>query len=372
MAEQSLILVVDDTPHNVKLLADILDAKGYRVCTAASGMEALEKVEKEEPDLVLLDVIMPEMSGYEVCKALRANPSTELLPVVMVTALSPEEERVNGIEAGADDFLAKPVNVAELLARVRSLLRIRELHATIAAQAEQLAEWSETLERRVEDQVGEIARLERLKRFLSPQIAQLIANEDSEQLLEPHRRDITVMFIDIRGFTAFAQSAEPEEVMGVLGRYHEAMGRLVVEHEGTLEHFAGDGMMIFFNDPIPTPEPELQALKMAVAMRDAFRGLQEHWLRSGWSLGFGVGIHCGFASLGVVGFEGRSDYAAIGNVTNYAARLCDEAADGQILVSELLFTRVGEGAEGERVGEVALKGLKPLVVHNVSGVKARL
>src|SRR5881296_2281515 len=231
------ILVVDDTPQNVKLLADLLAVKGYAVATAASGAQALEKIETEQPDLVLLDVVMPEMSGYEVCRKIRGNPVTVTLPVVMVTALDPEQERVKGIEAGADEFLTKPINQPELLARVKSLLRIKLLH-------DELAEWNRTLERRVEEQVAQLERLARLKRFFSPQLAELIVSGGAEDPLKSHRREITVVFVDLRGFTAFAETAPPEEVMGVLHEYHREMGRLILECEGTLEHFAGDGLMV--------------------------------------------------------------------------------------------------------------------------------
>src|SRR5207247_10215130 len=213
------LLFVHDRPHNAKLLADLLSVKGYAVVTAASGVEALEKVPKETPDLVLLDVVMPEMSGYEVCRKIRTNPATATLPVVMVTALDPAQERVTGIEAGDDDFLSKPINQQELLARVRSLLRIKVLH-------DELAEWNRTLEERVEAQVAQLERLDRLKRFFSPQLAELIVSGDAEDPLKSHRREVTVVFLDLRGFTSFAETSEPEEVMGVLREYHAEMAPL--------------------------------------------------------------------------------------------------------------------------------------------------
>ena len=225
------ILVVDDTPHNVKLLSDLLAAKGYEVSTAASGEQALESIAKQPPDLVLLDIMMPGISGYDVCRKIRANPATALLPVVLATSLDPNQERVKGIEAGADDFLPKPVNQAELFARVKSLLRIKNL------QDERLA---------------------RLKSFFSPQLAEAIAAGKGEDILKTHRREITVEFFDLRGFTAFTDSAEPEEVMELLRQYHGALGRLVLEHGGTLERFAGDAVMVFFNDPVPMDRPAEQ------------------------------------------------------------------------------------------------------------------
>jgi adenylate cyclase len=364
------ILVVDDTPRNVKLLADILTVKGYNVVTAASGREALAQVEAEQPDLVLLDVVMPEMSGYEVCRKIRENPSTEVLPVVMVTALDPTEERVKGLDAGADDFLTKPINQGELLARVKSLLRIKELHDTTQAQAAELSEWNKNLELRVNEQVQQLERLGRLKRFFSPQLAESIVAGGAEDPLKTHRREITVVFLDLRGFTAFAETSEPEEVMEVLRSYHAEMGRLILAHEGTLERFTGDGMMIFFNDPAPVPDPAERAIRMALAMRGRVEGLMITWRERGYDLGFGVGIAQGYATLGAIGFEGRLDYGAIGTVTNLAARLCGEAKAGQILVSKRLLASVGNFAEVEPVGELTLKGFhRPITASNILRLK---
>jgi class 3 adenylate cyclase/CheY-like chemotaxis protein len=343
------LLVVDDTPLNVKLLADLLRATGYAVETAASGKEALEKVAAGAPDLVLLDVMMPEMSGYEVCARIRANPETAMLPVVMVTSLDPGEERVKGIEAGADDFLSKPVNQPELLARVRSLLRVKQLH-------DELASLNRDLEERVREQVAQVDRLGRLKRFFSPQLAEAIVTGGADDPLKTHRREIAVVFLDLRGFTAFAETAEPEEVMGVLREYHAEMGRLVVEHEGTLERFTGDGMMIFFNDPVPVPDAGLRAVLMAVAMRERVGELIGKWKKQGFELDLGVGIAQGYATIGAIGFEGRLDYGAIGTVTNLAARLCGEARPGQILVARRVLAQLEGLVDVEDAGELTLKG----------------
>jgi class 3 adenylate cyclase len=354
----------------VKLLQDLLTIKGYEVITAASGPEALAKVEAERPDLVLLDVVMPEMSGYEVCRKIRDEPATAILPVVMVTALDPTQERVKGLEAGADDFLMKPINQAELLARVRSLLRIKELYDTVQAQAAQLAEWNRTLEQRVEEQVAQLERLSRLKRFFSPQLAELIVAGGAGDPLRTHRRDVTVVFLDLRGFTAFAETAEPEEVMGVLREYHGELGQLILAHEGTLERFAGDGMMIFFNDPVPVENPAERAVRMAVAMRERAGGLTAKWKKQGYELDLGIGIAQGYATIGAIGFEGRWDYGAIGTVTNLAFRLCGEAKAGQILVSRRVVAAVDELVEAAPVGELALKGfLKPVPTFNVVGLR---
>jgi adenylate cyclase len=357
------LLVVDDVPVNVKLLADLLTVKGYEVVTAASGAEALAKVEKDQPGLVLLDVMMPGMSGYDVCRKIRENPATAMLPVIMVTALDPTQERVKGIEAGADDFLTKPINQPELLARVKSLLRIKELH-------DELAEWNQTLERRVEQQLAQLDRLERLKRFFSPQLAELIVSGDAEDPLKSHRREITVLFLDLRGFTAFAETSEPEEVMGVLREYHAEMGRVILAHEGTLERFTGDGMMIFFNDPVLVPDGPERAVRMAVVMRERVDELLVKWRKRGYELDFGIGIAQGYATIGAIGFEGRMDYGAIGTVTNMAARLCGEARPGQILVPQRMLGAVEALVEVEELGGLALKGFsRPVVAFNVRRLK---
>ncbi|MBM4264961.1 MAG: response regulator [Deltaproteobacteria bacterium] len=364
------MLVVDDTPRNVKLLADLLTVKGYAVATAASGREAMEKLGVEAPDLVLLDVVMPEMSGYEVCQAIRANPATAILPVVMVTALDPAVERIKGIEAGADDFLSKPINQPELLARVKSLLRIKELQDVAQTQASQLADWNQTLESRVQSQLEQLERLQRLKRFFSPQLADLIVAGGADDPLKTHRRDVTVVFLDLRGFTAFAEAAEPEEVMGVLREYHTAMGQLVMQHEGTLECFVGDGMMVIFNDPVPVPNPQERAVRMALAMRTRFDELSVGWRKLGYDIGMGIGIAQGYATIGAIGFEGRMDYGSIGTVCNLASRLCGEANSGQTLVPQRLLGVIENLLEVEPVGELTLKGFQRAVTaFNVVGIR---
>jgi len=350
------ILVVDDTPLNVKLLADLLAAKGYRTITAASGPEALQKLSADPPDLVLLDVMMPGMSGYEVCAAIRADPAHRMLPIVLVTALDPAKERARGLEAGADDFLNKPVAQAELVARVKSLLRIKTLYDEVDRQRRALEEWNRTLEQRVADGVRELEKVGRLKRFFSPQLAEMIVAGGADDPLKSHRREITVVFLDLRGFTAFTETAEPEEVMAVLGEYHRAMGQLILEHEGTLERFTGDGIMVFFNDPVPIDDAAERAARMALAMQRAVAALGVGWRRRGYDLQMGVGIAQGFATIGGIGFSGRIDYGAIGVVTNLAARLCGEAAGAQILVSKRVQGQLDGAFSCEPVGELVLKG----------------
>jgi adenylate cyclase len=363
------ILAVDDTPANLKLLEAMLTPRGYDVVIAGSGQEALEKIKSEKPDLVLSDIVMPGMTGYDLCAKIREDEATRFLPVVMVTA-SGDQERVQALEAGADDFMAKPVNQLELLARVRSLIRLKQYHDTIELQKSELAGWNHTLEERVQQQVSEIERMGRLRRFLSPQIAELVLSQGGDQLLAGHRREITVTFCDLRGFTAFSETAEPEEALAVLRDYHGALGGLVFRHGGTLEHFAGDGVMVFFNDPIPVEQPVLHAVEMLLSMRERMDDLCAKWSRRGHSLGFGAGLATGYATLGRIGFEGRYDYGAIGPVTNLASRLSSEAKAGQILISQRAFAEVEDKVDLEPVGEIAVKGFsKPQPAYNVLALK---
>ena len=352
----SKVLVVDDTPANVKLLADLLAVKGFSVATAASGEEALAKLAVEKPDLVLLDVMMPGLSGYDVCRRIRAEPETALLPVVLVTSLDPQGERLKGIEAGADDFLSKPINQPELFARVRSLLRVKALQDEVRRQADELKEWNVKLEERVADQVAQMQRLSQLKRFFSPKVADAIVNAGEGSILAPHRREICYVFADLRGFTSFTDRAEPEEVEAVLRDYHATMGAIANTHDGTIDRFAGDGILIFFNDPFPVPEPGKRAAAMALAMQARFVALRAQWQALGHDLDLGIGIALGFATLGAFGFEGRRDYSAIGSVVNLADRLCGEARGGQIVIDRRTRAGLGDAADVDPAGPFALKG----------------
>lgn len=366
MTETITILAVDDQPANLRLLDAVLSPRGYRVVHATSGEQALELLRSSGVDLVLLDIVMPGIDGYEVCRRIRNAPETAFLPVVMITA-SGHQEKKRAIEAGADDFVSKPFDQSELLARVASLARVKRYHDTITRQAAELAQWNAELEARVNTQLEELQRMKRLRRFLSPQVAELVINSGDDSFLGSHRREIVVVFCDLRGFTAFAESSEPEEVMAVLGEYHAALGELIFHYEGTLERFTGDGLMVFFNDPIPLDDPARRAVEMALAMRDRVAGLVDGWSRLGHDLGFGVGVAQGFATLGRIGYEGRFDYAAIGTVTNLAARLCGEADAGQVLVSQRVFSAVEDLAIGESVGALELKGFsRPIRAFGVS------
>jgi len=370
MNEGARILVVDDTPLNVKLLSDLLAAKGYQVQSAASGAEALRSIAEQMPDLVLLDVIMPGMTGYDVCRQIRENPRTAALPVVLVTSLDPREEKIRGLEVGADDFLTKPINQPELLARVRTLLRVKSLYDTVQGQAAQLSQWNKELEQRVAQQVSQLERLSGLKRFFPPQLVELIVAGDVEDPLKTHRREVTVAFLDLRGFTAFSDSAEPEEIIGFLREYHREMGRLIHAHGGTLEQFAGDSLMVIFNDPVVVDDPAERAVRMAMEMRERFAQMMLPWKKRGHDIGLGLGIAHGYATIGAIGFEDRIGYGVIGRVTNMAARLCSEAKAGQILISQPVFALVEELVEVEDIGELSLKGFhRPVAACTVIKLK---
>jgi CheY-like chemotaxis protein len=355
------ILIVDDNATNVKVLQTRLAGEGYEIVTAADGEQGLAAARQHRPDLILLDLMMPKVGGIEVCQRLRADPDFPFTPIIMVTAMADLKDIVAGLEAGADEYLTKPVDHAALAARVRSMLRIKRLHDTVETLAAEVKEWNASLERRVAEQVTEIERIGRLRRFFSPQLAELIVGGGAEDPLQSHRRDITVVFLDLRGFTAFAEGADPEEVMGVLRQYHAAAGELVLEHEGTLERF---------NDPVEVPDAAERAVRMALAIRERVGSIAEGWAKRGYSLGLGIGIAQGFATIGAIGFDGRWDYGAIGTVTNLAARLCGEAEANQILISQRVHASVEALLDVEPPQMLTLKGFqRPVGCFRVRGLK---
>jgi len=363
------ILVVDDVPQNVRLLEAVLVPRGYEVVTAADGESALRLVESEEPDLVLLDVVMPQLDGYEVCRRLRAREETAMLPVLMVTASVAEKAKV--IEAGADDLIAKPFNQDEMLARVRSLLRIKRYHDTVEAQAAELLQLNRSLEGRVHAQVRELERMQKLRRFLSPQLADAIVSSGDDSILRSHRRKVAMFFADLRGWTSFVDTVEPEELMQVLGEFHRTIGGLVRRFDATVGFLEGDGVQLFFNDPTEVPDAALRAVRMGCALREEMEAeLTPQWLKRGYELDFGAGIALGYATCGEVGFEGRSDYAAIGAVTNLASRLADEARAGEVLIAQRLYAEVEADVEVEPAREFTLKGFRqPMTAFNLIAVR---
>lgn len=360
------ILAVDDTPNNLSLLAELLKDR-YRVRVATNGAKAIELAIAHPPDLFLLDIMMPGLNGYEVLERIRADARLRHIPVIMISAVGEIESVVRCIELGAEDYLPKPFNPTLLKARVGASLERKRLHDAIQAQAEQLAEWNRKLERRVQEQVAELERLARLKRFFTPSLAAAILDRGGEELLKMHRREVVVAFLDLRGFTEFTERCEPEEVVRVLAAYHEAMGELIIAHEGTLERFAGDGMMIFFNDPFVLDNPARNAILMALAMQERFSALRAAWAKRGYDLDLGIGIAQGYATLGAIGFESRWDYACIGSVSNLAARLCAQAKGGQILTEQKTLASVEHLVQANFLGDLTFKGIPyPVRVFNVT------
>ena len=356
------ILIVDDEPFNLDLLEQELMDHDYIIERAGDGVEALEKADSFEPDLLLLDYMMPKMNGVEVVKQLRAHEKHRRIPVILLTAKATQEDKIAGLDAGADDYVTKPFDSFELLARVRAMLRIKELH-------DQLDEWNRTLTEKVQHQVNELQRMEKLRGYLAPQIAETILGNEAE-LFKTHRREITAVFLDLRGFTAFSENAEPEEVIQFLRQYHEEMGKLVFKHEGTLERFVGDGIVVIFNDPILCENHPQKAVSMALDMRDRVAELRPGWIKKGFDLDLGVGLSVGYATLGTIGFEGRMDYGTIGNVANLAARLCAEAKGGQVLTDQKSLTRIEDQFDSEFVGEHHLKGInRPIMTYNIVSAK---
>jgi class 3 adenylate cyclase/AmiR/NasT family two-component response regulator len=368
------LLVVDDNEDNRYVLSQQLNIQGYdNITIATNGHEALNNLRSKSFDLVLLDIMMPDLNGYEVLERMRSSPELRNIPVIMISGIGELDSVVRCIELGAEDYLPKPFEPTLLRARVRATLERKRLHdqvvaqaADLASQAAELANWNKTLEQRVADQLGEIERMGRLRRFLSPQVADLIVASGMEEQLQSHRREITALFCDLRGFTRFSETSDPEDVMVLLRDYHAVIGQIVIKYGATLEHFAGDGVMVIFNAPVPIDKPQLQAVRMALEMRDAMGTFTQKWRRLGHDIGFGIGISHGFATLGTIGFEGRFDYAAVGTVSNIASRLCDEAKPGQILISPRVLMAVEDTMKVELVGELTLKGIqRPMTAYNV-------
>jgi class 3 adenylate cyclase len=317
--------------------------KDYRIALAKDGADAFEQARRLHPDLIVTDVMMPKMSGHDLLQVVRQEKTLRSTPVIFLTARAGTEARIESLDAGADDYLSKPFDELELLARVGNLIRAR-------SQERELAQLQK----------------EKIGRFLPRNLAEMIMSGEHEEFLKGHRREITVVFIDLRGFTAFVEKTDPEEVMTILREYQAVMGHLVSEYGGTLERFVGDAVMVYFNDPLPCLNHARQAVKMAIAMRQAIYTLQQEWKPRGIELGAGIGIATGYATIGAVGFKDRLDYAAIGPVTNLAARLCSEAQHGQILLSDRVLPLVEELIKAESIGELTLKGIpRPVAVSQV-------
>jgi len=335
-------------------LLRMLERLGHDAVEAADGAEALAILASGAAvDLVLLDLVMPEVDGFATLAAMKADPRLATIPVLMISAVDELDGVVRCIEMGAVDYLPRPFKPTLLEARVRTSLadkRLRDDNARLLAT--------------VERQRTELAR------FLSPRVAQLVSSPEGEALLAGHRGELTVVFADLRGFTSFCESADPEEIVRVVREYHAVVGRRVTEYEATLEHYAGDGVHFFFNDPVPQEDHCLRAVRMTVALRDDVLALQEDWALRGVRLGFGVGISVGQATTGRIGFEGRYAYAALGAVVNLAARLSGEARPGEILLTDELHTSVEDHVEATRIPDLALKGIDhPVAAWNLAGLR---
>jgi class 3 adenylate cyclase len=355
-------LVVDDSSVNRRLLVRRLESLGLDVIEAENGREALDRLADGDSnvDVVLLDVMMPELDGYQTLAAMKNDERLRHIPVLIVSGVEEQDSVVRCIELGATDYLTKPINPSILAARINASLAAKRLHDLEQESYERQTALNRTIQRQKEE----------LSRFLSPQVAALVSSTEGEQLLAGHRREITVAFCDLRGFTSFAEKADPEELMALLHEYHLMMGEAITAHDGTLEHFAGDGVMVFFNDPISQQDHVERAVRMAVDMRERFSALADAWRQRGYELGFGVGIAVGHATLGRIGFEGRHDYGAIGNVTILASRLSSQAQAGQILLGPRIDAILGGSVELESVGELQLKGLsRPVEAWNVVALR---
>lgn len=367
------ILIADDEPEIRSEIIECLKEEGHACIEAATGVEAVDLAFAEKPDLILLDVNMPGLDGRQACERIKAETSLSFTPVIMITALSDTSHIVAGLAAGADDYLTKPVNPDELIARVNSMLRIKTLHDKVRTQgkklklqSKKLLEWNQKLKERVQSQVVKLEKIGKFERFLAPQLAEVIGKTGGEEMFKSHRQNVTVVFCDIRGFTKFSVESDPEEVMEVLREFHTVMERNIHKFQGTLASFAGDGLMVFFNDPFPQPEHPSIAVRMALSMRSEVRVLLDIWSNRGIELGFGVGIATGYATLGLVGFKKRVDYTAIGTVTNLSARLCDRARNGEILVESRIKMKLDDSFKVSP-GEMAeFKGFpKSIQIYNV-------
>lgn len=368
MSANARILVIDDGEDDREILSARLAGQGFSVRTAADGIAGLNCVDTEEPDLILLDLMMPRLDGLGTLARLRARPAASFIPVIMLTAKGDVADVVAGLEAGANEYLVKPIDHAALVARVRAMLRLKALTDELARRTAELADLNGSLTLRVEEQLSEISRMSRLARFLAPQVVEsILASPDGERLLESHRREVAVLFCDLRGFTAFAERAKPEELMELLNAYHEMLGRRIFAAGGTLERFAGDAVMVLFNDPVAAPDYVRRAIELAFAIVSDAKTLLRKWKDPAVGLDVGIGIAAGYATLGKIGFEGRFDYAAIGTVTNMASRLSDEAAPSQILVTAPVADEAASFATVLPLGGRHLKGFtKPIPIFELA------
>ncbi len=364
MEEYRKILVVEDDDHFGPMVVELLELDTFRAEWQKDSRLAVEQAAIGGYAAVLLDIGMPYLDGFQLCRLLKSDPRTCDLPVIIVTGWNDVSHIVHGFKSGADDYVGKPIRQEELYARLKAHIRLADYRKQLSSLVQQLSEansrlheLNSRLDRQVALKVSEVERLNRLRRYLSPQVAEKIV-EHAESKLADHEREITVAFFDLRGFTPFCLRNPLSVTMSILREYHQAVGPAIFHHEGTLERFAGDGFMVYFGDPQPTPDHAAKAVRLAVEIMGLFRRLQTRWEQMGHTLGLGAGIASGVAFLGNIGFSHRLDYAAIGPVTNLAARLCAQARPGQILISErtreLLDNK--DSSTLEPLGAISLKG----------------
>jgi class 3 adenylate cyclase/CheY-like chemotaxis protein len=356
------VLVVDDDPLNRAMLSMSLGAAGHDVLEAGDGRAAIAMLGEHAVDIVLTDIEMPELDGYGLLRHRSTDDRLKAIPFIVISAVDEMASIISCIELGAEDYLPKPFDPVLLHARLGACLDKKRM-------TDELVQWNLHLAERVDEKVREVERLTTLRRFVSPQLAEAIAS-GGEGILASHRREITVLFCDLRGFTSFAETAEPEEVMAVLREFHHAVGPMIFEHQGTIAQFTGDGMLVFFNDPVQLDDPAWESVQLAVRMRDRTAELSQQWRRRGHALELGIGIAVGFATCGEIGFDGRTEYTAIGTVVNLAARICGIAAGGQILVTHRIHTAVDDRAVVTSLGEIELKGLsRPVPIAEITSLR---
>jgi class 3 adenylate cyclase len=364
--QRARILVVDDVEANVMLLQNLLRQRGFANVQGTTESGKVAAMHAAEPfDLILLDLQMPAPDGIAVMQQIGLQSGEDdFLPVIVVSAFSEAEKRLRALQLGARDYILKPLEVPEVMQRIMNHLEVRMLYRERRRQAE-------ILETRVREQVAQVERLSRLQRFFSPQLAERIVAGTLDDPMKTHRSDICAVSIDLRRFTAFTESAEPEEVMDALRLYHSVIGPLILRYQGTIEYFAGDGVMVIFNDPLVMPDSTERAVRMAIDMRAAMAPIAEGWRNHGFDLGMGIGIAQGYATIGMIGFEGRREYAVVGTVVNRAARLCAEAKSGEIIVDRKVYSRVNDSIEAQPAGDFALKGFsQPVPAFRIVQVRA--
>lgn len=355
------VLVVDDDPLNRSMLSMSLGREGHDVLEAVDGNDAIDVLGRVSVDLVLTDIEMPGMDGNGLLRHRAADDALRAIPFIVLSGVDEMRSIVECIKLGAEDYLHKPFDPVLLHARVGACLDKKRM-------TDELRDWNVLLQQRVDEKVREVERLNVLRRFVTPQLAEALVT-GGDEILRSHRREITVLFCDLRGFTAFAETAEPEEVMGVLHEFHAAVEPMIFEHDGTIAQFTGDGMLVFFNDPVPCVEPAWQAVQLAVAMRDRTTELSEVWRRHGTELTLGIGIAVGYATCGEIGFDGRTEYTAIGTVVNLAARICAIAPGGEIYVTNRVHAAIEDRVLATVLGEVEFKGLsRPVPILSVQSL----